>query len=390
MITIFTAVYNRKYMIENLYQSLSRQTCFLFEWLIIDDGSTDDLRGLVEQWQEKQPPFPINYYYVKNGGKHRAINIGAGIAKGDIFFIVDSDDFLVDDAVEFIVSEFCRIANDKSIVGLSGLMRSYTDGRVIGGMPSFQGYVDATNLERGKYGLDGDKTCAYRTQIWRDYPLPEFEGENFLGEGIVHNEIAACGLKVRWFNRVLAYAEYIEDGLTRNIFEKRRNSPLGWAANIVSNVKYAHKEKESIFKERYLFYECMHHRFSKQEMCGLLDITETEYLWLEGKWNGLLESLDELFKTYRITSLSLYGMGMNAKRLFLYLGELRRGIQYGIDANYKQIRFQPVYSLDMELPTVDSVCITMKEWKMDLLKEIQNKLPDAYIWPLVELDDIFR
>lgn len=338
MITIFTTVYNRRYIIENLYQSLLRQTCFSFEWLIIDDGSTDDLRGLVGQWQERSLPFPIIYHYVENGGKHRAINIGARMAKGDIFFIVDSDDFLADDAVEFIINEFYQIADDQGIVGLSGLMRSYTDGRVIGGTPSFHGYVDATNLERGKYGLAGDKTCAYRTRIWREYPLPEFEGENFLGEGIVHNQIAACGLKVRWFNRVLAYAEYIEDGLTRNIFEKRRDNPLGWAANIVSNVKYVYKDKEKIFRERYLFYECMHHKFSKQEMCGLLGITESEYFSLERKWNRLLESLDGLFKSYRITSLCFYGMGMNAKRLFLYLEELRRGIQYGIDANYKQIQ----------------------------------------------------
>lgn len=390
MITIFTSVYNRRYIIENLYQSLLRQTCFSFEWLIIDDGSTDDLWGLVEQWRKKKLPFPIIYHYVKNGGKHRAINIGVKMARGDIFFIVDSDDFLADDAVEFIINESCKIVDDKSIVGLSGLMCSYTDGRVIGGTPSFQDYVDATNLERGKYGLMGDKTCAYRTQIWRDYPLPEFEGENFLGEGIVHNKIANCGLKVRWFNRVLAYADYIEDGLTWNIFEKRRDNPLGWAANIVSNVNYVCKDKRNVLKERYLFYECMHHKFSKQEMCDLLEITETEYFSLDRKWSGLLESLDELFKTRRISSLCLYGMGMNAKRLLLYLEELQLEIQYGIDANYAQIHFQPVYSLDMELPVVDSVCITMKKWKNDLQKKIQTKLPDAYIWSLAGLDDVFK
>lgn len=390
MITIFTPVYNRSYMIKNLYKSLLRQTCFSFEWLIIDDGSTDDLRGLVGQWQEKNLPFPIIYHYMENGGKHRAINIGAGMAKGDIFFIVDSDDFLADDAVEFVEKEFCKIADDKSIVGVSGLMCSYTDGSVIGGVPLFQDYVDATNLERERYGLAGDKTCAYRTWIWKDYPLPEFEGENFLGEGIVHNKIADCGFKVRWFNRVLAYAEYIEDGLTKNIFEKRRDNPLGWAANIVSNVKYVCKDEENIFKERYLFYECMHHKFSKQEMCGLLDMMEVEYYSLDRKWNGLLESLGALFISRQISSLCLYGMGMNAKRLLLYLQELHIDIQYGIDAKYSQIHFQPVYSLDMKLPVVDSVCITMKEWKEELQKEIHNKLPGAYIWSLAELDDIFR
>lgn len=390
MITIFTSVYNRRYIIERLYQSLLKQTCFAFEWLIIDDGSTDDLWQLVAQWQKGDLPFPIIYHYVENGGKHRAINIGARMAKGDIFFIVDSDDFLMEDAVEFVVNEYGKIAQEKSIVGLSGLMRSYVDKRVIGGIPLFHDHVDATNLEREQYGLFGDKICAYRTQIWRDYPLPEFEGENFLGEGITHNEIAGHGLKVRWFNKVLVYAEYIEDGLTKNIFEKRRDNPLGWAANIVSNVKYVCKDKETIFKERYLFFECMHRSFKKEKMCRLLDISELEYFSLNDKWNELLKILGNNVKAHQISSLAFYGMGMNAKRLLLYLEELGMGIRYGIDKNHAQIRFRPAYGMDMELPEVDSVCITMKNWTQGLQKELQGKLPGAYVWALAELDDIFK
>lgn len=390
MITIFTPVYNRSYIIKNLYQSLLVQTCLAFEWLIIDDGSTDNLWQLVEKWQNQNPPFPIIYHYVENGGKHRAINIGVQMAKGDVFFIVDSDDFLVEDAVEFIVNEFDKIADDENIVGLSGLMRSYEDQRVIGDIPLFQDYVDATNLEREQYGLSGDKICAYRPQVWKDYPLPEFEGENFLAEGIIHNKIASQGLKVRWFNKVLAYAEYIEDGLTKNIFEKRRDNPLGWAANIVSNVKYVCKDKEAVFKEYYLFYECMHRKYGKEKMCDILNITEATYFLLDRKWSELLESLDEIFKAHQISLLSFYGMGMNAKRLLLYLEELGAGIQYGIDANYVRIHFQPVYSLDMELPVVDSVCITMKSWTVELQKKLQKKMPDVYIWALAELDDIFK
>ena len=375
---------------ERLYQSLLKQTCFAFEWLIIDDGSTDDLWQLVGQWQKENLLFPIIYHYIKNGGKHRAINTGAKMAKGDIFFIVDSDDFLVGDAAEFVLNEYGRIADDQGIVGLSGLMCSSVDGRVIGGVPLFQDYVDAANLERGQYGLSGDKTCAYRTRIWRDYPLPEFEGENFLAEGITHNEIAGRGLKVRWFNKVLAYAEYMEDGLTRNIFEKRRDNPLGWAANIVSNVKYVCKDKESVFKERYLFFECMHRAFGKERMCKLLEINDAEYASLYARWNGLLKALDNIFKARRISSLAFYGMGMNAKRLLLYLEELGMDIRYGIDQNHVRIHFRAVYGMDMELPEVDSVCITIRDWTQGLQKELQEKLPGAYVWALAELDDIFR
>ena len=125
-------------------------------------------------------------------------------------------------------------------------------------------------------------------------------------------------------------------------------------------------------------------------MCDLLDITKAEYYSLERKWNGLLESVNSIFKVHHSSSLSFYGMGMNAKRLLLYLEELGVGIKYGIDKNYARIHFQPVYSLDMELPEVDSMCITMKNWTSELQRELQGKLPDAYIWALVELDDIFK
>ncbi len=389
MITVFTPVYNRKYIIRKLYESLLRQTSYHFEWLVIDDGSTDNLQELVNFWKA-QAPFPILYYYVKNGGKHRAINKGAKMANGEIFFIVDSDDYLADDAIEFVEKEFAKIICESDFAGMSGLMCSILDGKIIGGEPSFHGFVDATNFERARYGLLKDKPCIYKTKIWLDNPLPEFKGENFLSEGVSHNTIAGQRLKIRWFNKRLLYVEYREDGLSRNLFERRQENPLGWAANIVSNVKYICQDIESVFKERYLFYECMHQKYTKEKMCRMLEISEEEYFYLREKWNRILNSLDTLLKKHQISSLALYGMGMNAKRLLLYLQELGLGIQYGIDKNYSLVQFKPAYSLDMELPTVDSICITIKDWTLNLKEEIKRKSLGAYVWVLVELDDIFK
>lgn len=389
MITVFTPIYNRTHVIGRLYESLLKQTNYDFEWLIIDDGSTDNLQENVNVWK-MQAPFPIVYCYVENGGKHRAINKGARMANGEIFFIVDSDDYLVDDAIEFVKMEFFPIIYDSNFVGISGLMRSITDNKIIGGEPNFSDYVDATNFERGKYGLLKDKPCIYKTRGWIDNPLPEFEGENFLGEGISHNEMAAQGLKIRWFNKVLLYVEYREDGLSKNIFEKRQNNPLGWAANIVSNIKYIYRDEKAIFKERYLFYECMHQKYTKERMCEVLNMSEKEYVLLDEKWNNLLMGINSILTTNQVSSLSFYGMGMNAKRFFLYLEELGLNIYYGIDRNYSKVHFQPVYSLDMELQEVDSICITIKDWTEELQEELQKKLPNAYIWALVDLDDIFK
>ena len=97
--TIFTPTYNRAYILPQLYQSLCMQTCKDFEWLIIDDGSTDNTYSLVEDWINKCKQFSIRYYAKENAGKPRAINDGVKKAKGKYFFMVDSDDRLKPDAI---------------------------------------------------------------------------------------------------------------------------------------------------------------------------------------------------------------------------------------------------------------------------------------------------
>ncbi len=73
-ITVFTPTYNRAYILPQLYHSLQRQSFLNFEWLIVDDGSTDDTEKTVQQWIEEENPFAIVYCKQQNGGKHRAIN----------------------------------------------------------------------------------------------------------------------------------------------------------------------------------------------------------------------------------------------------------------------------------------------------------------------------
>ena len=102
-ITVFTPTYNRSYIIERLYHSLKRQTFRDFEWIVIDDGSTDDTELRFTQIQNDSNDFPIHYIKTANGGKHRAINKGVTRASGELFYIVDSDDFLPDDALEIIL-----------------------------------------------------------------------------------------------------------------------------------------------------------------------------------------------------------------------------------------------------------------------------------------------
>ena len=99
MITVFTPTYNRAYILPELFKSLQNQSCKDFEWVVVDNGSTDDTEVLFNQWAS-QADFSVIYIKTENGGKQRAVNRGVQMAKGDIFWIVDSDDKLTEDAVE--------------------------------------------------------------------------------------------------------------------------------------------------------------------------------------------------------------------------------------------------------------------------------------------------
>ena len=119
-ITLFTPTYNRAYVLETLYRSIQRQTFRDFEWIVVDDGSTDNTEDLVNSWMEEKNFFPIRYYKQANGGKCRAINWGLDLAEGELFFIMDSDDYLTDDAMETVVKWESTIAGKQGYCGVAG------------------------------------------------------------------------------------------------------------------------------------------------------------------------------------------------------------------------------------------------------------------------------
>jgi glycosyltransferase involved in cell wall biosynthesis len=120
LITVFTPTYNRAKLLKRLYDSLCVQTFTDIEWLIIDDGSVDNTEKIVNGFIAENK-IGIRYIKQRNGGKHRAINHGVREAKGELFFIVDSDDWLPEDSLETINKYYQGIKDDKSFAGISGL-----------------------------------------------------------------------------------------------------------------------------------------------------------------------------------------------------------------------------------------------------------------------------
>ena len=312
MITVFTPAYNRGHLLHRVYESLCKQAFRDFEWVVVDDGSTDGTRKLFQPNENedenetrsyengnvtqisrisqiinenstlytlrstletdstlytlhsKLKPFPIRYYYQENGGKHRAINRGVKEARGELFLILDSDDTLPEKSLETINHYYQQIKDDRSFGGVCGYM-AHHDGTIIGrgcDMP----LLDANSIEmRYKYNIQGDMLEVFRTEVMREIPFPDIPGEKFVPEALVWNRIARK-YRLRVFHEVVYYRDYLEGGLTDKIVKIRMTSPIasmytyaelnGYDIPFVSKVKAA----INYWRFRFCFISHRNHR----------------------------------------------------------------------------------------------------------------------------------
>ena len=258
-ITLFTPTYNRGYIIEKLYRSVQRQTFRDFEWIIIDDGSIDNTEEIVSRWVQEDNDFPIRYYKKENGGKCRAINYGLDLAQGELFFIMDSDDYLTDNALERVVYWESTIAKKKmfmGVVGNRGTSETYSPNRPLGA-PYKDGNVFERYPEYTKDVIDGEHAGVWYTEIHRKYKYPEFEGENFLTPCITWNRMAHDGYKVRIFDEIIWVCNYLEDGLTMQGNMRFIKNPAGAGLCLREKADFLHYSIKDKMMMWYTFY-CDH------------------------------------------------------------------------------------------------------------------------------------
>jgi glycosyltransferase involved in cell wall biosynthesis len=214
MITILTPTYNRAYIIGKAYESLLRQTDFDFEWIIIDDGSSDGTKELVKTWTEKNTNFPITHRYKENEGKPSALNVGFSLAKGELTILLDSDDYLSDDAVETVKYEWDQLSNIRNeIAGMVFLQGYYKTGKPMSNLFPKDHYRTSSIKLRHKDHFKGEKAQVFRTEVWRKFPFPVFENEKLCSEAVVSNRMAIKYDAV-FINKIIYWAEYLSDGYT--------------------------------------------------------------------------------------------------------------------------------------------------------------------------------
>lgn len=220
MITVFTPTYNRAHTIERTFESLQNQSDDDFEWVVVDDGSLDNTFELLTR-MEKVAKFPITMRRQKNAGKHVAINLGVQLAQGELFLIVDSDDWLKPDAIATIKHLAEGLPKNGKYAGVAGV-KITPEGNLVGTSFSSK-YVDCTAFERAKYSINGDKAETYFTKVLREFPFPVFEGETFLTESVVWYRIAHAGYKIRWTNEQFYICDYQSNGLSATTGKCSRN-----------------------------------------------------------------------------------------------------------------------------------------------------------------------
>ena len=271
-LTIFTPSFNRAYTLGKCYDSLVRQSCKDFIWLIIDDGSSDNTRELVNQWIEENK-IEIEYKYQENQGMHGAHNTAYEIIYTELNVCIDSDDYMPDDGVEKIIS-FWEENKREDLAGIIAL-DAYEDGNIIRKIFP-ETLKEATLFEvNNKYKIPGDKKLVYRTELTKKYPYPLFKGEKYVGLAYKYYKLDEK-YKLATLNEVVCIVEYMDDGSSRNMLRQYRKNPRGFAFYRIENMK--NKNSTVIFKlKQNIHYVSSsfiskNKEFLKESPCKLLTI----------------------------------------------------------------------------------------------------------------------
>lgn len=227
ILTVFTPAYNRAHTLPRTYESLKKQGNKNFKWLIVDDGSKDNTKELVDEWLKADNGFEIKYVYKVNGGMHTAHNTAYENIDTELNVCIDSDDCLAENAVDKILKKWDEV-KDKGYAGIVGLDANMNTGEVIG--TSFNTELKETTIS-GFYdaGGSGDKKLIYRTDIINKYPVyPVFEGEKYVSLSYKYLLIDQ-DYKLAVLNEVLCNVEYQEDGSSNTMFRQYLANPKGFA-----------------------------------------------------------------------------------------------------------------------------------------------------------------
>ncbi|MEG1820888.1 MAG: glycosyltransferase family A protein [Malacoplasma sp.] len=250
-ITIFTPTYNRAYILTELYKSLYSQSCLDFEWLIVDDGSTDNTKELVSKWILENK-IAIKYIFQNNGGKMRAHNTGVKNCVTELFICVDSDDYIARKSIDNILRFWSNCKNKNELSGIIAYKGKNTT-EVIG--TCFPKNIQCSSLsDLYSQSFKGDTSLIFKTNILKQYLFPEIKNEKFITEAYIYDQIDQK-YKFKILKKIIIVCSYLNDGYTKNGLSLLRDNPQGWALYYNQKVTFTKNLKDKLyFASQYVCY----------------------------------------------------------------------------------------------------------------------------------------
>ena len=224
-LTVLTVTYNRAFLLKQCFESLCAQTCKDFEWLIVDDGSTDETQRVVEEFQVCNNGFPIYYYKKENGGKHTGLNYSHPYIHGTWTIMLDDDDTLTPDAVECILP-YCSKYDAEDKIGCLSFQKGSKENKAFVDWGENGDIVSNAIDFRINARRFGDCAEVIKSNVLRKYPFPQFENERFLLEDHLWIR-SAYEYDTVYIRKIIYIAEYQEAGLTKSGKSMRIKNPLG-------------------------------------------------------------------------------------------------------------------------------------------------------------------
>ena len=292
-ISILTATYNREKLLPKLYQSLvqNSETYANFEWLIMDDGSTDGTNELVSKWTAEKK-IDIHYYYQENAGKMAAINNLAKYVTGDIWIEMDSDDVFMDHVLE-------QIANDYETLPLDAygiLYYKQLNGQPIEMDQKLENQIIKLYDLHYKFGYSYDMALTFRTSIRQQYQYELEKNERFITEARMYYKMdqAYNGLLMK--NRMIMNCEYFNDGYTKNILDVYQKYPYGYFEYFKELLNYPRqnilKSKRMYMVKHYILFCTLTHVGFRKAIQNV-KVLKNKWLVFLLYWPGKLKTLQK-------------------------------------------------------------------------------------------------
>ncbi len=247
-ISILTATYNREKLLTRLYKSIkdNYKKYKDVEWIIVDDGSSDNTKKKVTEWI-KEAKFKIDYHYQENQGKMVAINKGMEYVTGEIVIELDSDDYLLDNVLEGICEDYKKL--DDKTYGI--IYRRDLGNKDTSGIEEMSGGIYKLFDIHNKYGCDFDTTLTFKTDIRRKYKYEVEDDEKFVTEARTYYKIDKDYDGALVINRNIVSGEYMEDGYSKNIDKIFKNNPKGYYKFFNECLSYI--DEYTLFKKKLYF-----------------------------------------------------------------------------------------------------------------------------------------